>query len=353
MQNYVRRVTCLVIAGTAFAGLASSPALAQSNEVAIVSWGGSYQDAQKKAFFDPFTAATGITVIEGTGPQIERTRAEVETGRPSFDLVATNLAFNMIGVEQNLWEPIDYSVFDPAVLAAMPEEYRQEYGVGHIAYSEAIAYSTETYPEGAAHPSGYVDFWDVATFPGMRTIPWCDVATYPLPEAALIADGVAPADVYPIDVERALNKLKEIKPHVIWSQDINQAAQLIANGEVVVGMVPSGRTQILIDDGAPVKLDWKDARYTFDVWYVLKGAPNKDNAMKFIAYASTPEPQAEMARLSGYAPTNPDALPLLDEATSAKMPTFPANFAGQFKKDEGWWKDNRIAWVEACVAALR
>lgn len=341
------------LATTAAASLlAGITASAAAEEVAIVSWGGSYQEAQKKAYFDPFVEASGITVIEGVGPQIERTRAEVESGAPGFDAVVTNQAFNLIGIEQDLWLPIDYSKFDKAVVDAIPADYRQEYGTGSIVYSEGIIYSTEVYKDGDPVPSGFQKFWDVEAFPGKRSMPWCDVATYPLPEAALLADGVPADQLYPIDIERAVNKLKEIAPHVVWWQDINQAGQLVIAGEAVMGIAPSGRIQKLIDDGAPLKIDWTDARYTFDLWYVLKGAPNAENAMKFIAFASTPAAQAEMAKLSGNAPTNPEAFALLDEETARKMPTFPENFEKQFKKDEVWWKENRTQWVEACKAGL-
>ena len=337
---------CVLLSG------AGGAALAESGEVAIVSWGGSYQEAQKKAYFEPFSQATGIKVIEGTGPQIERTRAEVASGAPGFDLVVTNQAFNLIGVEQGLWIPIDYSKFDKAVLDAIPADYRQEYGVGSIVYSEGIVFSTQAFPAGSAEPSGYADFWNVEKFPGKRAMPWCDVATYPLPEAALLADGVPADQLYPIDIDRAVRKLKELSPHVVWWQDINQAGQLVTSGEATMGIAPSGRVQNLINSGAPLKIDWTQSRYTFDVWYVLKGAANAENAMKFIAFASTPQPQADMARLSGNAPTNSDAFELLDDEIARRMPTYPENFAKQFKKDEAWWKENRTTWAEACKAGL-
>jgi putative spermidine/putrescine transport system substrate-binding protein len=347
-------MTCLLssrIAGALIAMLVASGALAQG-EVGIVSWGGSYQDAQRKAYFEPFTKATGIRVIDGTGPQIERTRAEVMSRNPSFDLVVTNQAFNLIGIEQGLWLPIDYSKFDKADLDAIPAEYRQQYGTGSIVYSEGMALSTQAFPEGKPQPDSYADFWDVAKFPGKRALPWCEVATYPLPEAALLADGVPKDKLYPLDIERAARKLKQLSGNVVWWQDINQAGQLLTSGEAGMAMAPSGRVQVLINSGAPLKVIWNEARYTFDVWYVLKGAANAENAMKFIAFASKPEPQASMARLSGNAPVNPKAYELLDEATARRMPTHPDNFPKMIKKDEAWWKENRTKWVETCKAAL-
>ncbi len=345
-------VLVAVAAAGASLGSAGAEQAGGRGRVVIVSWGGSYQEAQRKAFFEPFEKETGIEVVEGTGPQIERSRAEVQSGRPSYDVAVTNQAFYQIGVEQNLWEPIDYSVFRQADLQALPEEVRLKYGVGHIYYTEGMALNTEAFPPGKPAPGSWADFWNVQKFPGKRALPQCDVATYPLPEAALLADGVPVEKLYPIDIPRAVRKLKEIAPHVIWWKDINQPGQLLASQEVIMAMAPGGRVQQLIDKGAPIRLVWNQARYTFDVWYVLRGSANRENAMRFIAFASRPEPQAEMARVAGYAPTNPKAFDLLDPAIAKKLPTYQENFRQTFKKDEGWWKANRQKWIEACTEGV-
>ena len=48
------------------AGLMAAPALAQDKTVTIASWGGSYQEAQSKALFEPAEANTGISVKQET-----------------------------------------------------------------------------------------------------------------------------------------------------------------------------------------------------------------------------------------------------------------------------------------------
>ena len=322
----------------------------KTKELVIVSWGGSYMDAQRDAYWGPWSKEAGIEVIEDTGPQIERSRAEVESGKPSFDITATNQAFYSIGLQQDLWVPINYDYFDPEDLKAMPDYVTKSHGVGTIYYAEAMAINTDTLAGKQA--AGWGAFWDVAAFPGKRGLPWCDVATYPLPEAALLADGVSPDNLYPIDIDRATKKLKSIAEHVIWWKKANQPGQLLSTGEVSMAMAPSGRIQKLIDEGAPLQIVWDQGRYTFDVWYVLKGAANADNAMRFIAAASQPEAQARMARSLGYGPTNPRALDLLDEATLKKLPNHPDNAKVMFLKNEDWWIENRPKWIEACTAAL-
>ncbi|MBS0222369.1 MAG: ABC transporter substrate-binding protein [Proteobacteria bacterium] len=343
--------------GVALIALASSSVLALGvfaqgrGQVNVVSWGGVFQDAQRKAIFEPFAKSTGVRVVEGVGPQIERSRAEVASGKPGFDMTATNEAFFRIGLEQNLWMPIDYSKFDAETLKQLPASTRHKFGVASLIDTDVIAFNTKAF-EGKSQPSGYKDFWNMGNFAGKRALPWCDVGTTALPEAALLADGVPVDKLYPLDIPRAVKKLKELAPSVIWWRDFAQVGQLIANGEASMGMAPNGRIQVLIDGGAPLKIDWNQTRYTYNIWYVLKGAPNAENAMRLIAYASRADVQAQMAKLSGYAPSNPAALPLLDEATARKMATYPDNAKHIFRKDEGWWKENRAKWVDACKAGL-
>ena len=52
-------------------------------------------------------------------------------------------------------------------------------------------------------------------------------------EIALMADGVAPKDLYPLDLDRAFRKLDEIKDHIaVWWTGGAQSTQLLESGEV-------------------------------------------------------------------------------------------------------------------------
>ena len=57
-------------------------------------------------------------------------------------------------------------------------------------------------------PLSWADFWNVKDFPGKRALP--DYASYALP-LALLADGVKPENLYPLDVDRAFASLQKIK----------------------------------------------------------------------------------------------------------------------------------------------
>ena len=123
-------------------------------------------------------------------------------------------------------------------------------------------------------------------------------------EAALLADGVPPANLYPLDLDRAFKKLDTIKGDIIWWSSGAQSQQLLASAEASFGSFWNGRLTALAADGMPVETSWDQNITAADSLVVPKGAQNKAKAMQFIAYATSPKAQAEMAAATGYAPIN-------------------------------------------------
>src|SRR5690606_12430420 len=107
---------------------------------------------------------------------------------------------------------IDYSkLSDEAqkTLATMPDNLKRPKGVALQVIGVGMVYNTDVYSD--QQPQSWADFWDVEKFPGKRCMPaWPRFVM----EAALMADGVPKDQIYPIDMDRALKKIAEIKPHV-------------------------------------------------------------------------------------------------------------------------------------------
>src|SRR5258708_16004846 len=79
-------------------------------EVVIASYGGSFQDAQTKAFFEPFAKATGAKVIGTTGTGYAKVKAMVTSGNITWDVVSADAAAYENEAKDGLLQPIDYSV---------------------------------------------------------------------------------------------------------------------------------------------------------------------------------------------------------------------------------------------------
>jgi putative spermidine/putrescine transport system substrate-binding protein len=63
-------------------------ASAQS-QLTVVSFGGSYQEAQRKAFFEPFAKAAGVKLVEDEwAGQMAKLRAMVQSGNVTWDVLS-------------------------------------------------------------------------------------------------------------------------------------------------------------------------------------------------------------------------------------------------------------------------
>jgi putative spermidine/putrescine transport system substrate-binding protein len=325
------------IACTAIVALLASTAMATAESVTIASWGGSYQDAQSKALFQPASAATGIEVKEETYGGMSDVRLQVNTGAVTLDIVASGSGSAARAGAEGLLEELDYNVID--VSNFYPTLY-SKYCVGGDVFSTVYAWNTKTYGENG--PQSWADFWDVKKFPGSRAYRGKVAGAL---EPALMADGVAPEDVYEVlsseeGIDRAINKIRELKPHiaVFWSSGA-QHAQLMKDGEVDMTTGWNGRFDNAKEDGANVAYSFNQALLDYDCFAIPKGAPDKDAAMKFLAEISKPEYQANLPLYITYGPTNKAAYKIgkIDDATARALPSYPDNAAKQLPISLDWY----------------
>jgi putative spermidine/putrescine transport system substrate-binding protein len=324
-------IVCSVVAG--------GPLAAQARDLTVVSWGGNYQDAQKRIYFEPFKKLSGKPLLdESWDGGYGVLQAKVKAGTPNWDVIQVEAEELALGCADGLYEKIDWSklggreAFLPAAVS--------DCGVGAIVWSTGIAYDGDKLAQG---PTSWADFWNVGKFPGKRAIR--KGAKYAL-EFALMADGVAPADVYKTlatsgGVDRAFKKLDEIKPHTIWWEAGAQPLQLLSSGQVVMTTAYNGRiTGINRTEGKHFRFVFPGSIYAIDSWVVLKDSPNKAAAFDFIAFASKPENQSKLPEYIAYGLTNLEAVKRVPEKYQAELPTVPANLKDAIPLDAGFWTDH-------------
>ena len=183
-------------------------------------------------------------------------------------------------------------------------------------------------------PKGWADFWDVKKFPGTRAIRG---KMHGMLEPALMAEGVPIDQIYKVldskeGIERALNKIRELKPHVaVWWGSGAQHAQLMKDGEVDMSTGWNGRFDVAKADGAKVAYHFDQALLDYDCFGIPKGASNPDLAMKALAEFSKPEFQADMPKYINYGPTNALAYTIgkMSDEVIAALPSSPENAAVQ------------------------
>ncbi|MFC5473203.1 ABC transporter substrate-binding protein [Paraherbaspirillum soli] len=312
--------------------------MAQAAALTIVNYGGANGAAQKSAYIRPFAKASGdqMTVVEFNG-ELAKLKAMVESGKVSWDVVEVDAGEIGRACEEGLLEKIDFKKignktdFLPAAL--------HECGVGAFVWSTVLAYDADKLKIA---PKTWADFWDVKKFPGKRAMKKGALHTL---EFALMADGVAPADVYKVlgtkaGADRAFNKLDALKPHIQWWEAGAQPPQFLVAGDVVMSTAYNGRIDSAQREGKNLKVSWSGSIYNLDYWVIPKGTPNKAQAEKFIAFASTPDSQKNYASTISYGPVNNNALKLLDAKTLANLPTSTANARDALQLSLPFWADH-------------
>src|SRR5918993_1067098 len=228
----ITRRTVLGAASLAF--IPPGVSSAAGRDLVFTSWGGTTQEAQKKAWADPFQKSTGIRVKLDGPTDYGKLKAMVESGNVSWDVVDVEGDFAVAAAQQGLLEPIDFSVVDRAKL---DPRFTSDHFVGSFYYSFVLGYNKSAL--GGKEPKSWADLFDTKAIPGKRTFyKWSAPGVL---EIALLADGVAPDKLYPLDLDRAFKKLDSIKSEIVWWSGGAQSQQLLASGEAPLGQFWNGR----------------------------------------------------------------------------------------------------------------
>jgi putative spermidine/putrescine transport system substrate-binding protein len=314
------------------------PASANARSLTVANQGGANGNAQKVAFYRPFEAQTGntITAVEYNGEQA-KVKAMVDAKHVDWDVAEVETGDLGRGCDEGMYEKLDWSKI--AKKADLIPEAVNACGAGMFIWSTALAYNADTLKTA---PTGWADFWDETKFPGKRGMR--KGARYNL-EFALMADGVAPKDVYKVlstkaGQDRAFKKLDQIKPNIQWWEAGAQPPQFLVAGDVVMSTVYNGRIDAAQKEGKNLQVVWNGSIYDVE-WYVIpKGAPNKDLAEKFISFALTEKPQQDYAKNIAYGPANLSAIKALDAKTLANLPNSPANGKNAVLQNMTFWTDH-------------
>jgi putative spermidine/putrescine transport system substrate-binding protein len=337
LGRYKTRTMGSALAMAALMAAGTGPALAQSGEVIMQDPGGAYGEALRKVMYDSFEKETGIDVITvqeaRSGPRI---KAQVEAGKTEWDLTFIfDQETKLLG--DCCLADIDYSKMSPGAqetLAAMPDNLKRPKGVALQVIGVGLVYNKDVY-SGENRPQSWADFWNVDAFPGKRCLPaWPRFVM----EAALMADGVTKENLYPLDMDRALTKIEEIKPHVAkWWTTSAQPPQLLLDGEADMCMTYTGSTSKLALEGAPLEVEWNEGFVYFDFFSIPKDAPNYDNALKLLSWRLEPERAAELTSIFPVALPSSVVFEKADPAISKYWANNPANVSRAIEWSPDYW----------------
>ncbi|AJX31395.1 bacterial extracellular solute-binding family protein [Burkholderia oklahomensis C6786] len=311
---------------------------AAARGLTVVNFGGANGAAQEIAFNRPFEVETGVKVqaIAYNGEQA-KVKAMVEAKHVDWDVVAVESGDLGRGCDEGLYEKLDWSKIarKSDLISVAP----QACGAGIFIWSTALAYDADKLKVA---PTSWTDFWDVRRFPGKRSLRKGARGNL---EFALMADGIAPKDVYKVlatkaGQDRAFKKLDELKPNIQWWEAGAQPPQFLVAGDVVMASAFNGRIDAAQKEGKNLKVVWNGSIYDLDYWAIPKGSPNKALAEEFISYTISPGPQKDFAKRIAYGPVNLAAIKSLDAKTLANLPNSPTNGKSAVLQNITFWTDH-------------
>lgn len=297
-------------------------------EIRIIESGGPSGDSIEQAYIKPFTEKTGIKVVRESPNSLGKLQAMVQSGSVTATLFELGALDAVQAHALGLLEPLDWDAINPAPMypeAKLPDAFGYQY------YSFIMAWQ-----KGTKKPANWADFWNVKDFPGKRSLPDRPSVALPL---ALLADGVKPENLYPLDVDRAFANLQKIKDHVaVWWQAGAQAPQLLENGEVAYVAAFSGR----IVGNPELEYTYNEGLLQLSYFVVPKGADpaSKAAAMGLLHEMSQLKNQVIASRIIPYTGASPGIDEIIAKDKIDDYPTSEANKKVQVLSDPSWTAAN-------------
>jgi putative spermidine/putrescine transport system substrate-binding protein len=309
---------------------------ADCHALTIVTLGQADQAAMADAYIQPFTALTQIPVHQDSwDSNMETLHAKATEG--GWDLIEVSPEDLTAGCADGTFEKLDWAAIggkDHYLGMAV-----SDCGVGAVLRDTVLAWDRDKFQ---ATPT-WADFWDVAKIPGKRGLAKNVRGAL---EFALLADGVAPGDVYKTlgsseGVDRAFHKLDQLKPYIVWWQTPAEAARILGSGDVLMTSTPSSVIALAN------RIDKRNFGVQFAAslleprsWAMLKGAPNAHEAQQFLYVTGASSLQARLFRVSGEIGLARGTNDWLTPEQQALSPTLPANLNAALRVDTGFWHDN-------------
>ncbi len=300
--------------------------VAQSASLIVAMPSGGPDEVAQRLLLKPYTEAGGLKVV--VLPWDNGSLESLKT--PSPDLVLATGAQLAAGCKAQSFNRLDWGRlnrdrYQPGAVS--------DCGVGVYQETTVLAWD----PAKLSTPPNWGDFWDVARHPGRRGLQRAARTTV---EIALLADGVAPGDLYrtmrtPDGLDRAFRKLDQLKPYVIWWDKPAEAAQALATGKVLLTAAPAAAVLKLETDKRHFGVQWNASLASWHSWAVPHDTARPEAVALALLVAGDLARQAGFAAATLEAPSARDAFALLPA-----MPMLQAGPGVGVAVDDGFWAED-------------
>lgn len=334
--------------------LLSASARAGDNKVlTVVTWGGAYEASQRAAYFEPFTAKTGIPV------KTVRYDGDVQTLRDHINnKTEDSLSWDVIDMirseagtacDGGLLLPLDVDILADAPDGTPAQEDFIKGAINRcdiiqLVFATVIAYDDRAFP--GVKPQTIEDFFDLEKFPGKRALRKAPVGIL---EWALLSRSVPRQQLYNLlSTERGLNlafqQLDRIRDAIVWWQGGDESVELLKSGKAAMASGYNGRFfNAGAIEGEPVSVIWDGQLLDYNSWAIPANAENRALAERFIRFATRTENMATQANLISYGPARKSAQRRvgLNAKTGVPMrphmPTAKNHLKNAVRRDDQWY----------------
>lgn len=328
----------LMLAPALVPTLAPAPAMAAENVLNIYNW----VEYIGPNVIPGFEKETGIKVNYDTFDANETLEAKLSAGRSGYDIVVPTLSpFLARGAKAGLYQAIDktklsnFGNIDPSLLQTMAKlDPGNNFAIPWVTAIDAIGYNAEKIAK--IDPNVPVDSLRMIFDPEVVSkFKSCGVTVLDSPTdiipMALFSLGKDPNSESLDDLKAASDLLFKIRPY-IRKFDSSGYINGLANGDVCLSfgwstdIAIAGRRAKEAGKKHEVKLVIpKEGSLTYiDSLAIPTGAPNLENAYKFLDYIMRPEVSADTSNEIGGRTGNVAALPLINPEYTSNPGLFPA-----------------------------
>jgi putative spermidine/putrescine transport system substrate-binding protein len=237
-RRQILKATGAVLAAPVLAQLARPfDALAKTDQVIIMTWGGLWGDAMRDNVDTAYQKATGIKVLQDrSASPVERiTKLKVSLDNQTVDLFQLADGLVPLAIKQGVAEKLNRASPRMPYVRNMIPAFWNDYWVPQIFSITGIIYNTKLVKNP---PTAWADLW-LPEFKGRIVLPEIShsIGSYIIPIGA-VAQGKSPKD------EAAgfemLKKMADLRP--IWAKDTDTMMNAMRTEDAVIGILYKSQT---------------------------------------------------------------------------------------------------------------
>ncbi len=309
MKKWISLVLCITLFTTLFAGCGSTDT--PNGEVYVFNWG-EYIDEETIKMFEK---ETGIDVIYEEFQTNEEMYPKVEAGATTYDIVCPSDYMIAKMVDNNMLAELNWDNLPNAKqhIGAQYYEKSEEFDPGNK-YSVPYCWGTVGILYNTSMVKEPVTSWSILWDEDYKDNILMQSSVRDLFMVGLKLNGYSMNSTDKDELDAAKQSLIQQKP-LVQAYVIDQVRDKMIGGEAALGVIYSGEAIYTQRENPDLEyvVPEEGSNVWIDSWCILKDAPNKENAEKFINFMCRPDIALMNFEYITYSTPNDSARELIED----------------------------------------